>query len=258
MSEKSKIHLDRVNDISSYREISHSLSRILDLYKPGFNLPSGATLVIKINLCLLKGPETGATVEPMVAKALVEWFNHHYDLRQINLAEADATHLSADMAFQILGWRDYFSTFPNVHLLNLSADERVESKNRKGLYFSKKMMEADCLISLAKLKTHTSQKITCVMKNQFGAISEKYKVIYHPELTQTICDATLSRKPDLCVVDGLISMEGNGPTNGVPKLTKLLIVGNDAFCTDHFCARLMGFTPNKVPHLSLWMRPARL
>jgi uncharacterized protein (DUF362 family) len=113
------------------------------------------------------------------------------------------------------------------------------------------MMEVDFLVSLAKLKTHTMQKITAIMKNQYGAIPYKYKIVYHQILAGAIYDATAARPPDLCIIDGLIAMEGNGPTNGIPRMTKLLLASNDSVSMDHFCARLMGFRPGSIPHLRI-------
>ena len=252
MNKKNLVCLDRVSDISSYREVKESIERILNPLATRISIRKGGSVVIKVNLCLLKGPETGATVDPLVAKAVVGWLSDRYDPRQIFIAEADATHLSADMAFRILGWEDYFQGFENVKLLNLSRDEIVQVPASGGLGFSRTMMEADVLISLAKLKTHTSEKISCAMKNQFGALSEKFKIKYHSSLAKTICQAVKARNPDICVVDGLIAMEGNGPTNGTPRPTQVLIGGDDAYSVDHFCAGLMGFNASTVPHLRVW------
>jgi uncharacterized protein (DUF362 family) len=249
----SKVLIEGVDDISSYDHVKASVSSLLDKIKNDVHIPDGARIVIKLNLCLLKGPETGATVDPRVARALAEWLFDHYDISRIYLAEADATHLGAEMAFRILGWHEMFADMPRVSLLNLSEDETVPVAGRviKDLRMAKTMMEADLLVSLAKLKTHTQQKITCIMKNQFGAIPFKYKVTYHPILAEAIYEATAARPPDLCFVDGLVAMEGNGPTNGTPRRTKLLIASNDAVSIDHFCARLMGFRPSTIPHLKL-------
>jgi uncharacterized protein (DUF362 family) len=249
----SRVCVGKVRDISSYQEIKRTLSSILDQTGENLNLRPGAEVLIKLNLCLLKGPETGATVDPRVAKALVEWLLEDYDLEKIYLAEADATHLGADMAFRILGWHDLFAGIQKVELLNLSRDDTVlvHGKYINDFRISKSMGDVDFLISLAKLKTHTQQKITCVMKNQFGAIPDKYKIVYHPRLAEAIYDATAARMPDLCVVDGLVAMEGNGPTNGIPRRTRLLIASNDPVSMDHYCAKTMGFNPMSVPHLKL-------
>jgi uncharacterized protein (DUF362 family) len=248
-----KVCVGKVGNISGYNEIKNCLYGILNKMRDNINIIPGGKALIKLNLCLLKGPETGATVDPRVAKALTEWLLENYDLAKIWLAEADATHLGAEMAFKALGWYEFFKDMQKVEFLNLSKDDTIAVEGRyiKDLRMSKTMMKVDFLISLAKLKTHTQQKITCIMKNQFGAIPYKYKIVYHPRLAGAIYDATAARFPDLCIIDGLIAMEGNGPTNGVPRRTGLLLSSNDAISMDHYCARLMGFRPTAVPHLRL-------
>jgi uncharacterized protein (DUF362 family) len=248
-----RVYIEPVENIFLYDTIKKKMYDILGQMRESITLPAQAKVMIKLNLCLLKGHETGATVDPQVARAIVEWLLEHYDIQKIYLAEADATHLGADMAFQILGWSNLFKDIPKVVLLNLSNDEAVPvpSMYIKQLKMPKTMMDANFLISLAKLKTHTQQKITCIMKNQFGAIPYKYKVIYHPMLAQAIYDATAARVPDLSIVDGLIAMEGNGPTNGIPRRTKLLLASKDAIAMDHCCARIMGFRPMSISSLRL-------
>ncbi len=254
----SKVFIEKVGDIASYEGIKKTMFLMLDQLKEnyGLELSADATVLIKLNLCLLKGPETGATVDPRVAKALVEWLIDNYGLAKIYLAEADATHLGADMAFKILGWEDLFADIKKVELYNLSSGDTVPVKGKyiKDMRMSRTMMDCEFLISLGKLKTHIQEKITGIMKNQFGAIPYKYKIIYHPQLTEAIYDATAARVPDLCIIDGLISMEGNGPTNGIPRRTKLLISSNDPVSIDHLCAKIMGFKPMSVPHLRLALK----
>jgi uncharacterized protein (DUF362 family) len=108
--------------------------------------------------------------------------------------------LNIDIAFKVLGWEDTFKHYPNVRLLNLTKDERTEV-NLNGLFFknlkmSKKYMESDLLISVAKLKTHTMTGITCNLKNLFGANPIKYKAQYHPHLDEAIFDLNKARMPD--------------------------------------------------------------
>lgn len=256
---KSFVAVGSVNNIDSEAEICRVLSNVLNFYKPIIRVCSNAVIVIKVNLCLLIGPETGGTVDPVVAKLLCRWFLENYEIKKIYLAEADATHLDADMAFRALGWTEVVDELEKVSILNISRDDQVTVRPKGATYLteikaSRTLMEADLLVSLAKLKTHAQEKITCIMKNQFGSIPYKYKIIYHKKLTEAICDAVSARIPDLCVIDGLIAMEGNGPTNGVPKRTKLLMASNDPISMDHFCAKIMGFSPMTVPHLRLGIK----
>lgn len=88
---------------------------------------------------------------------------------------------------------------------------------------SKTYMDSDFLISLAKLKMHTITGITCVLKNQFGANPQKRKIHYHSNLITVIHDLNKVKLPDLCLVNGIIGMEGNGPVDGTPILSRLLL-----------------------------------
>jgi uncharacterized protein (DUF362 family) len=252
------VTITRARDVDSPSEIRSAVTQLLDLIRPVIGLRPGARVLVKTNLCLIKGYETGATVDPFVVRSFTEWVLERFDPAEIIIAESDATHLSADMAFKVLGWRQVFRDVPRTRLLNLSTDQRVQV-SLDGLYFkqldmSRTYMEADYLISFAKLKTHTLQRISCAMKNLWGAWPEKVKIIYHPYLDRVIFDLTKARVPDLCVIDGIIAHEGAGPVDGLPKPVGLLVAGNDPVATDHACARLMGVNPRRVPHLQLALR----
>ncbi len=252
------VGITRVQDVDNSVEIRSALHNLLGLMRAGMHLRAGARIVIKANLCLIKGYETGATVDPFVVRCYVEWLLQHYAPAEIIIAEADATHLNADIAFQVLGWQKIFHDVPRTRLLNLSADERVEVKldgaHFKSLQMSRTYMEADYLVSFAKLKTHTLQRISCAMKNLWGAWPEKVKITYHPYLDRVICDLTQVRVPDLCLIDGIIAHEGAGPVDGLPKPVGILVAGTHPVATDHACARLMGVNPRRVPHLRLAMQ----
>lgn len=257
-TERAQIGITKVADVDDPMEVRMAMFDLLELMQSNIQVPANARVLIKVNLCLLKGSETGATVDPYLVRYLVEWLLEQRDVEEVIIAEADATHLNADLAFTILGWDQVFADVPRTRFLNLSSDELI-SVELDGLFFqrlemSKTFVEADYLISFAKLKTHTLQLITGVMKNQWGALPEKVKIVYHPHLAEVIYDLTKVRPPDFCLVDGLIAHEGAGPVDGVPRLMGLIVAGTDAVATDHVCARLMGKDPRRVPHLKLASR----
>jgi uncharacterized protein (DUF362 family) len=53
-----------------------------------------------------------------------------------------------------------------------------------------------------------------------------------------------------CLVDGLISGEGNGPLQPLPRETDWLLFGNDPFAMDVALAHFMGFDSLKIPALA--------
>jgi uncharacterized protein (DUF362 family) len=228
---------------------------LLDLLQDSIHVPVNAQVLVKVNLCLLLDCETGATIDPRLVRFLAEWLLERHSIKEIVIAESDATALCADRAFYGLGWDRVLAEVPKTRYLNLTCDERVkvtlDGLFLKEVEMSRTFMEADYVISFAKLKTHSMQVISGIMKNQFGALPEKLKVVYHPHLAEVICDVIRIRPPDLCLVDGLIAHEGPGPVSGIPRLMRLIIGGTDAVATDHVCARLMGKDPHHVPHLKL-------
>jgi uncharacterized protein (DUF362 family) len=250
-----QVGIVRAQEIDDDALVRAKMHELLDLLEASILIPAEARVLIKVNLCLLLDCETGATIDPRLVRFLAEWLLDRCNIREIVIAESDATALDADRAFYGLGWDRILAEVPKTRYLNLSRDERVKVK-LDGLFFeelemSRTYMEADYVISFAKLKTHSMQGITCCMKNQFGALPEKLKVVYHPHLTEVICDLVRVRPPDLCLVDGLIAHEGPGPVSGIPRLMRLIIGGTDAVATDHVCAQLIGKHPRQVPHLKL-------
>lgn len=250
-----RVGIVRAEDIDNDELVRAKMFELLDMLRDTIKIPENARVIVKINLCLLLDCETGATVDPRLVRYMAQWLLDRYSIQEIILAESDATALSADRAFYGIGWDQLLADFPKMRYLNLTGDEIVKVEHNgllfKELNMSKTFMEADYLISFAKLKTHSMQVISGIMKNQFGALPEKLKVVYHPHLTEAIYDLVKVRPPDLCLVDGLIAHEGPGPVGGIPRLMRLIIGGNDAVATDHVCARLMGKNPRSVPHLRL-------
>ena len=251
------VGIAKIEQIRNKSEIEKALTNMLNYMKEKgkIEIPDRAKIMVKPNICYVQGYETGTTVDPFIVKCLVEWLLKNHDVENIIIGEADATELNVDVAFKVLGWEDLFKPFPKVHLLNLTKDERVRIR-LDGMYFkelgmSMKYMESDFLISVAKLKTHSMCKITCILKNQFGANPIKNKSRYHKQMDEVIHDLNKVRLPELCIVDGIIGMEGNGPIGGLPKPAGVLIVGDDPVATDHVCAKIVGINPIKIPYLKL-------
>lgn len=250
-----RVGIVRVENIDDDALVRAQMYALLDMLKENIRVPEAARVLIKVNLCLLLDCETGATIDPRLVKYLAEWLLERCGAREIIIAESDATALDADRAYACLGWEKMLANVPKTRYLNLTKDEKVtitlDGFLFKEITMSRTFMEAEYLISFAKLKTHSMQVISGIMKNQFGALPEKLKVIHHPHLAEAICDLLRVRPPDLCLVDGLIAHEGPGPVSGLPRLMRLIIGGTDGVATDHACARLMGKDPRRVPHLKL-------
>ena len=108
------VSITRTNNIDDPAEIKAALVQLLSHLQPVLHFRPGAQILVKLNLCLIKGSETGATSDPFITRCLVEWLLEHCAPAEIILAESDATHLSADLAFKLLGWDPYFRNMPRT------------------------------------------------------------------------------------------------------------------------------------------------
>ena len=125
------------------------------------------------------------------------------------------------------------------------------------LYLPKTLLDADLLVSMPKLKTHHWVGVTLSLKNLFGVIpSGVYgwpkNVLHWAGIHESIVDihATIP-VPQFAIVDGIVGMEGNGPTQGTAKSAGVLLFGDDLVATDATAARLMNIEPSRVDYLTI-------
>ena len=114
--------------------------------------------------------------------------------------------------------------------------------------------EADAVVSLSKCKTHQLTFCTGAVKNCYGYIPGVAKAEYHLHSGQDprrfaslLLDLYLARPPVLSVMDAIIGMEGNGPSNGQPRALGLLLASPHAPDLDFVQAMLMSIDPLAVP-----------
>ena len=220
----------------------------------------GKCVAIKPNLCSAKSSYCGATTHVQMVRELIHILNEKTNGScEILILESDAEGVSAEYVFDRLGYRSLENEFSNVKLVNLSKDAKIQVVFRNGRAFDlldvpKTMLRIEYLISMAKLKTHVDQRMSCILKNQFGLVPRKHKSVFHPFLSEVLCDLNTLYAPDLCIVDGIAGMEGFGPTNGTPKSVNAILVGTNSIATDMVASKIMGFKPKQVPHLKLTMK----
>lgn len=81
-----------------------------------------------------------------------------------------------------------------------------------------------------------------------------WRMIYDLNLVIQCADAegrlqSTPQRTYYCIVDGLISGEGNGPLQPLPRDTDWVLFGDDPFALDAAMAYFMGFAPEKIPLL---------
>jgi uncharacterized protein (DUF362 family) len=74
-------------------------------------------------------------------------------------------------------------------------------------------------------------------------------VLHWAGIDRAILGINAGARPDFAIVDGIVGMEGNGPTQGQPKSSGVLVFGNDPVAVDATCCRVMGLRPERVKYL---------
>lgn len=223
----------------------------LDSYiKPGMKV------LVKCNLLMKKKPEECTTTHPAVVEALVK-----------KLKELGAIPIIGDSPgglFTPRLLRGIYSATGMIDVAQRTGAELnyntnpmevsfPEGKIIKNLTVMELLQEVDAVISVAKLKTHGMTLYTGAVKNLFGVIPGMTKAEYHlrmnrvEDFTEALVDICQYVKPVLSIMDGVVGMEGDGPSAGTPRKIGAILASNSPYALDVVCASLVGISPERVP-----------
>lgn len=209
-------------------------------------------VVVKLNLSSIQQETIPASnTDPRLIEALCRLLR---DLgARIKLVEADGLRYSAEEAFALNGTREMAEKY-GAEVINLSQD-RMQPYNHPLLEGSKlpeTVANAEYFITMPVLKTHALTQISGALKNQWGCVPRYDRILLHKHLDQLIADLNAYFQPNFCLMDGLIAMEGRGPTSGVPKTCNLILGSTNPGALDATAARIIGVEPAAVRHLALY------
>ncbi|MFX1397439.1 MAG: DUF362 domain-containing protein [Promethearchaeota archaeon] len=140
-----------------------------------------------------------------------------------------------------------------LKLVDLNQDERVDDikvKNPLALNsvnVAKTAWEADCIISIPSLKTHSMAGTTLSMKNLMGAILPKG--IMHSRIHEKIADLTslFRSKMKFQIIDGIIGSDGF-EIGGSSIEMNIIIAGDDPVAVDRVGSAIIGRNPKYLKY----------
>jgi uncharacterized protein (DUF362 family) len=139
-----------------------------------------------------------------------------------------------------------------AQVVNLDRAERVAVPWAYGTLRLPALLQTHEYINVPKLKTHLLTGVTVGCKNQKGLLSSADKIRFHHqfnlhEAIRALADAV---QPDLTIVDGIVGLQGPGPTIGRPCRPHLIVAGRDMRAVDVACCDLISMPLERVAHLS--------
>jgi len=209
-------------------------------------------IVLKPNYVEPMMPDTGVTTDPRVIEGVIAWLQD-LGATDITVAESTWQRSRTQRAFEMVGLPE-LAERRGVKLLNLYDDEHVEVTIPNALSLHKVLLprtvlEADCLVSIPKLKCHCMAYVTLGIKNLMGAVFPD-KELMHRDLDERLRDLATVLRAELTVIDGLIGAERH-ENAGTPVETNVIIAGADPVATDAVGAMVMQIDPTRVAHLRL-------
>lgn len=210
-------------------------------------------IAIKPNLVISKKPEIGATTHPVFMRcAIAALKNFGAEGMELIVAESSGgpyTTATIKNHYSVCGI-DESCGAP----LNYSTDAEImmfpDGVTCKRFNVISPIAKADVILNLCKLKTHSLTKISCAQKNYFGVIPGIEKFEMHAaysdqkDFRSMLCDLSemLRQKKTLInLCDGILGMEGNGPTGGTPRHFGVVLTSLSPYCLDLAAEKIMGF-----------------
>ncbi|MBI5519189.1 MAG: DUF362 domain-containing protein [Desulfovibrio sp.] len=143
-----------------------------------------------------------------------------------------------------------------LRVASLGRPEPLALSRGGSIGVSRTALEADRIISVARLKAHGQFRVTAGVKNLFGCVCGCRKALAHMRLGETpgamesmVLDVMAALPPALALVDGIVAMHRGGPVRGEPFRLGLLGASAVPMALDTVLFSLLGQTPGTVP---LW------
>lgn len=216
----------------------------------------GQKVLLKVNLLMKKRPEEAVTTHPSVVEAVVHLVQEAGGIPIIGDSPGGPYSIGALQGIYARSGMKEVAERTGA-LLNMDVGQtnmsHPEGKIVKSLMVTTSVTDADVVITLSKLKTHGMMTFTGAVKILFGVIPGLLKAEYHfkmpkvQDFAELLVDIATCIKPTLSIMDGIVSMEGDGPSAGKPRSVGALLISQDPFALDVVATNLIGLKPEKVP-----------
>ncbi len=241
----SKVAIVRCADYDRTR-VSEAVKKAVDLIGgiASFVKP-GMQVLLKPNLLSPRLPEEGVDTHPEVVRAVARLVKS-VGARPIIGDSPGGYGKNVNEVFEMSGMKQVAHD-EGVELVKFTTSRFVD-----GIPISRYIFDSNCIISIPKFKTHSVTMLTAAIKNTFGTITGLYKAECHSrapkekEFAKIIAKVHSISKPHLNILDGIMAMEGDGPSMGEMRNMKMIMASVDAVAIDSCIAKIIGLEPRDI------------
>ncbi|MEJ2723881.1 MAG: DUF362 domain-containing protein [Deltaproteobacteria bacterium] len=218
----------------------------------------GDRVLLKVNLLSAREPEKAVTTHPEVVRAVARAVKEAGGSPYIGDSPGGRFSGSAlRKAYERTGLEE-ISRQEDIPL-NMDTGSRLldapHARRLKQFPAGNFVWNADKIIAIPKLKSHSGQYMTLACKIMFGAVPGLTKAKYHARFpgrvafADMLLDILTVIQPCLYVLDGITGMEGQGPGSGDPVDLGWMLASTDPVAMDITVCRLLGIEPVAIPVL---------
>ncbi len=215
-------------------------------------------VLLKVNLLSNKAPQKAVTTHPDFVRAVAK-----------AVRAAGAEPYIGDSPAGSFSRRNLNKAYRSSGLEHLAGEEEIplnfntgvrkldipEGKRLQQSPICDYALNADKVIALPKLKTHSLQYLTLACKIMYGAVPGLTKAKYHAQFPRKVSFADMLLdiltivKPQLYIMDGIVGMQGQGPGSGDPVKLDLVLASTDGVAMDIAVCKILGIEPVAIPVL---------
>ena len=214
---------------------------------------AGKKVAVKPNLVMKKEPEAAATTHPAVLDALLSLLAD-MGVTPVIAESPGGVYTAARMEgiYKVCGITPVAEKYGDI--LNRDVTWKKmhfeEGKVCREFDIITPLYDADVIIDLCKLKSHSLTKMSAAVKNFYGSVPGITKFEMHaayPENERFIgmicdlCKMMCTKKEVIAITDAIVGMEGNGPTGGEPRKIGCLLTARNPFASDLLAEKILGF-----------------
>jgi uncharacterized protein (DUF362 family)/Pyruvate/2-oxoacid:ferredoxin oxidoreductase delta subunit len=222
----------------------------------GDKIKPGSRVLIKPNMLSAARPEDAVLTHPYLIKASVEYVLQKGARPQVSDSPAIG---SFERILKQNGTTDALQGLDVICVPFKNILEVDIGKPYGRIEIARDALDADVIINLPKLKTHSQMLLTLAVKNMFGCIIGFKKSQWHMRAgVDTMAFARLlvsihqAVVPTVSILDGILALEGEGPgKRGRPRKVGVLMGSVNSFAVDMAVCKMLGVDYEKVPTLKI-------
>jgi len=234
--------------------VKERLFPVLDECRELFPTSNDTKILLKPNLNANMNALTGNTTDLRLLAGIIEYLQNKGYYNIVIGEGTNSGYYRNDISVISRLKVDKLAKYYDVKVIDLNFSEPFYINFEDGVKagVAEELCNADFIINMPKLKTHFEAGMSVCLKNLIGClVGQENKKKTHKDLARNILNINENVKPHLHIVDGLIAMEGLGPTKGIPKNLGVVIVGTNPYLIDLLCAKIANFDHRLVTTLKL-------